>query len=186
LKVGQVLKLVACALVASATAAAQPASKGVNKVWPPASEWVTFLKAAPGGRPVCAILHKGDQSAAVPGAFMITLTEVVTRFNVSYLGGALPVGPSLSLSVDGVKVVDAPILSQYTVDGWTSIMADLPGRTFADVLVPAFTRANRIQADAGGRRFTTTTGQFARVMPQLVECAQAVLAMQSGKKLPPS
>ncbi len=180
------LKLVACALVVSATAAAQPASKGVNKVWPPASEWVTFLKAAPGRRPVCAILHKGDQSAAVSGAFVITLTEVATRFNVSYLGGAFPVGPSLSLSVDGVKVVDAPILSQYTVDGWTIIMADLPGRTFADVLVPAFTRANRIQADAGGRRFTTTTGQFARVMPQLVECGQAVLAMQSGKKLPPS
>ncbi len=178
--------LVACVLVVSATAAAQPASEGVNKVWPPASEWVTFLTAVPGGQPVCAIFHEGDQSAAVPEAFIITLTEVATHFRIRYLGDALSVGSSLSLSVDGVKVVDAPILSQDTVDGWTIIMADLPGRTFADMLVPAFTRANTIQADAGGRRFTTTTGQFARVMPQLVECGQAVRAMQSGKKLPPS
>lgn len=176
--------LIACALAVSTTAAAQPASKGVSRIWPSASEWVTSLIATPGGQPVCLIVHKGDQSAAVLGAFIITLTAVATHFHVSYIGSALPVGPSLLLSVDGVTVVNVPILAQDTVNGWTRIMADLPGRTFADVLVPAFTRGSTIQADAGGRQFTTTTGQFARVMPQLVECGQAIRAMQGGKKLP--
>ena len=158
-------------LMASAMAAvlAVPAVAGITRSWPKVDNWMTVLMDGGQRGEMCSTLTTTSEG----GVFNIIMAGVTTHLYVSYGKDALALPRTVNLSGDGVQFFAAPIISDgQDVMGNRFVMADLPGATYRDVVVPALVKSNFMQVDLGDRRFIVPTQHFAQVVPQIIDCAR--------------
>lgn len=159
------------ALLASTIIAllAVPAAAAVTRSWPKIDNWMTIMLDGQRGE-MCSTVA----STASDTVINIIMQGYTTHLFVSYGKAEIVLPRTVNLSADGVQFFAAPIIS-HGMDalGNRFVVADLPGATYRDVVVPALIKSNFMQVDLGDQRVVVATKHFSQVVPQIIDCALA-------------
>jgi hypothetical protein len=150
--------------------AAPAIAGGMTRSWPKIDNWATImLDGGPRGE-MCSTI------GASPSGKMLDIIMAgnTTHLYVSYGKADVALPPVVTLAAGGVPFFEAPILSKgMDAMGNRFVQADLPGSSYRDVVVPAMLRSSVVEVTLGDQRFMVPTKNFAQVVPQIIDCANA-------------
>lgn len=158
---------------------AAPAIAGqITRSWPKIDNWMTIMMDGGQRGEMCSTIGSS------PSGLMMNIIMAgnTTHLYVPYGKADVALPPTVKLWANGVQFFAAPILSKgMDTSGNRFVQADLPGTSYRDVVVPAFLRTIAVEVDLGADlSFMVATEHFSRVVPQIIECANA--ATQVGAR----